>query len=310
MGCQLYQMGNLMDKGMKKAYLFPGQGSQKTGMGIDHYRFHPDFKKRCDQADEILGITLTDIMFNGPEETLTKTRYTQPALFLHSYALFEILGQKPDVVAGHSLGEYTALTASGALDFEDALKAVGRRGELMQQAAEEQPGTMAAVIGLEDSTVEDICSEHSSESGQIVVPANYNTRGQLVISGNVNAVEAAMEKMKAAGAKIVKKLPVSGGFHSTLMEPARKELDKTIDSLRFSQPGAVVYSNVTGTGSLDPDVLKENLKKQLLHPVRWTQTLENMYQDGVRHFIETGSGNVLQGLVKRTLTSVEISGFN
>lgn len=303
-------MVNVNKLDMKKAYLFPGQGSQKTGMGADHYRFQPDFKKRCDQADEILGYSLTDVMFNGPDDTLTQTRYTQPALFLHSYALFETLGHKPDMLAGHSLGEYTALTAAGVIAFEDALKAVGRRGELMQYAAEKQPGAMAAIIGLDDSTVEEICSKCSEESDEVVVPANYNTKGQLVISGHSGLVEQAMEQMKSAGAKIVKKLPVSGGFHSVLMDPAKQELDKTIDTLDFAEPKAAVYSNVTGTGSTDPAVLKENLKKQLLNPVRWTQTLEQMHRDGTRHFIEIGSGNVLQGLVKRTLTGVEISGFN
>jgi [acyl-carrier-protein] S-malonyltransferase len=294
---------------MKKAYLFPGQGSQKTGMGMDHYRFDKTFAGRCDQANEILGFQLTDIMFEGPDETLTQTRYTQPALFVHSYALFESLGHQPDMVAGHSLGEYTALVAAGVLKFEDALIAVRRRGELMQNAGETAPGTMAAVIGLDDATVEKICSEVSDEPDSIVVPANYNTEGQLVISGHTEAVERAMAALKESGAKIVKKLPVSGAFHSGLMGSARDELNAILDDLEFSPPEATVYSNVSGTGSNDAETIKNHLKEQLLSPVRWTQILHSMYDDGARHFIEVGSGKVLQGLVKRTLKEVEISGF-
>lgn len=294
---------------MKKAYLFPGQGSQKTGMGADHYRFDSGFAKRCDQANEILGYQLTDIMFEGPEETLTQTRHTQPALFVHAFALFESLGHSPDMVAGHSLGEYTALAAAGVLNFEDALKAVQKRGELMQNAGETAPGTMAAVIGLDDAAVEEICNEISSEPESIVVPANYNTDGQLVISGHIDAVDRAMDKLKESGAKIVKKLPVSGAFHSALMGPAREELNKILDQLTFKEPVATVYSNVSGSGSRDPEVLKNNVKEQLLSPVRWTQTLQAMQEGGARHFVEVGSGKVLQGLVKRTLKEVEISGF-
>ncbi len=294
---------------MKKAYLFPGQGSQKTGMGADHYRFNGDFRKRCDQANEILGYRLTDIMFEGPDTKLTQTQYTQPALFVHAYALFELLGHEPDVAAGHSLGEYTALAAVGVLTFEDALRAVQRRGELMQQAGETHPGSMAAIIGLDDEVVENICNEIMLEPDHIVIPANYNTQGQLVISGHVEAVDQAMEKLKEAGAKIVKKLPVSGAFHSPLMASAREQLDDILDSMAFNKPGAGIYSNVTGSVSHDPDVIKENLKLQMLKPVRWAQTLHNMQMDGMRHFVEVGPGNVLQGLVKRTLTDVGISGF-
>ncbi len=294
---------------MKKAYLFPGQGSQKTGMGADHYRFNSDFQKRCDQANEILGYRLTDIMFEGPDTTLTQTKYTQPALFVHSFALFELLGHKPDMVAGHSLGEYTALAASGVLAFEDALKAVQRRGELMHDAGETQPGSMAAIIGLDDEAVEKICGEIHSEPDHVVIAANYNTKGQLVISGHAAAVDEAMERLKESGAKIVKKLPVSGAFHSPLMASAREELEVILDTLAFGIPSAGVYSNVTGTVSHDPEVIRENLKLQLLKPVRWAQTLQSMQQDGARHFVEVGSGNVLQGLVKRTLSGVGISGF-
>ncbi len=294
---------------MKKAYLFPGQGSQKTGMGWDHYRFHGGFKARCDQANDILGYRITDVMFNGPDSTLTQTRYTQPALFVHALALYEMLGHHADMVAGHSLGEYTALAASGVLKFEDALNAIQRRGELMQQAGETHPGSMAAIIGLEDDVVEAICTEVSSEPDSVVIPANYNTKGQLVISGHTLAVEEAMDKLKVAGAKLVKKLPVSGAFHSPLMESARDELNAILDIITFQKPKALVYSNVTGAGSDSPEVIKENLKQQLLKPVRWTQTIESMHADGARHFVETGSGNVLQGLVKRTIKEVEVTGF-
>ena len=294
---------------MKKAYLFPGQGSQKKGMGYDHYRYNKSFKLRCDQADDILGYRITEIMFHGPDSTLMETEYTQPALFIHSVALFEMLGHKADMVAGHSLGEYSALTAVGAIEFEQALSAVKRRGELMQAAGELQPGSMAAIIGLDDPVVDSTCKEISEEPYMTVVPANYNTHGQLVISGNLAAVELAMTTLKEKGAKIVKKLPVSGAFHSPLMESALAELQDILDELQFSKPQAPVYSNVSGSPSQDPETLKESLKKQLLHPVQWVKTMENMLNDGAKHFIETGSGNVLQGLVKRTLKNIEISGF-
>ena len=294
---------------MKKAYLFPGQGSQKTGMGSDHYRFQNGFKSRCDEANDILGYSITEIMFNGPDSTLTQTRYTQPALFVHAVALYELLGHHADMVAGHSLGEYSALVAAGVLQFEDALRAVQRRGELMQEAGETNPGSMAAIIGLEDEVVESVCSGVSGEADYLVIPANYNTHGQLVISGHTGAVEEAMSKLKEAGAKLVKKLPVSGAFHSTLMESARDELNTILDALDFQSAKTQVYSNVTGIKSDSPEVLKENLKQQLLKPVRWTQTILSMHADGARHFVETGSGNVLQGLVKRTLKEVEVTGF-
>lgn len=294
---------------MNKAYLFPGQGSQKTSMGAEHYRFNSGFRKRCDQANELLGYRITDIMFEGPDATLTQTQFTQPALFVHEFALYELLGHQADMVAGHSLGEYTALAVSGALSFDEALKAVQRRGELMQQAGESRPGAMAAVIGLEDAVVEEVCREVTSEPDHLVIPANYNTTGQLVISGHVAAVEAAMEKLKESGAKIVKKLPVSGAFHSPLMDSARDELNTVLDAMTFESPMAQVYSNVTAYGTDDPAILKENLKQQLLHPVRWSQSLKSMHADGARHFIETGPGTVLQGLVKRTLPDVSVSGF-
>ena len=294
---------------MKKAYLFPGQGSQFKGMGQDHYRFDKDFKKRSEEANEILGYRITDIMFDGSDEELSQTRYTQPALFVHAYALFESLGHQPDMVAGHSLGEYTALAAAGVLRFEDALAAVKERGELMQKAGDSQPGAMAAVIGLSDEEVEAVCLEISADSEEFVVPANYNTTGQLVISGHVAAISKAIDKLKEAGAKIVKKLPVSGAFHTSLMEPASIQLDTILDKLAFHPPKAFVYSNVTGTASDSPDTIKTNLKNQMLRPVQWTKTLVSMNSDGAQHFIEVGPGTVLQGLTKRTLKSVEISGF-
>lgn len=294
---------------MKKAYLFPGQGSQHQSMGYDHYRFNSEFKKRCDQANEILGYSITDIMFRSSDEVLSQTQYTQPALFVHAFSLFETLGHQPDMVAGHSLGEYTALTAVGALRFEDALSAVKQRGELMQSAGDNTPGAMAVVMGLEERVVEQICEEVSGEPDALVVPANYNANGQLVISGREQSITTAMEKLKEAGAKIAKKLPVSGAFHSKLMEPAKTELDKVLDKLDFYPPKAFVYSNVTATGSDSPQVLKDNLKEQLLSPVRWTLTLQNMFDNQARHFIEVGPGSVLQGLVKRTLKEIEISGF-
>ncbi|MDI6400452.1 ACP S-malonyltransferase [Balneolaceae bacterium ANBcel3] len=294
---------------MKKAYVFPGQGSQYKGMGADSYRFDPVFKKRCDEANEIIGYRITDIMFAGSEEELMQTKFTQPALFLHAIARFESLGHTPDMVAGHSLGEYTALAASGSLSFEDALKAVKTRGELMQEAGEKNPGAMAAVIGLSDEVVEEICVSISEEGKELVQPANYNADGQVVISGSENGVVQAMEKLRENGARMVKLLPVSGAFHTNLMEPANKEMEEVIDQLTFNNPVAPVYSNVTAEASSDPDTLKLNLKKQMLNPVRWTQTLRQMQKDGALHFVEVGAGNVLQGLVKRTLKKTGISGF-
>ncbi|MDG5766413.1 ACP S-malonyltransferase [Balneolales bacterium ANBcel1] len=294
---------------MKKAYLFPGQGSQYKGMGKNHYRFDSTFTKRCDQADEVLGYSITEVMFDGSDADLSQTRYTQPALFLHAYALYESLGHTPDMYAGHSLGEYTALAAAGVLTFEDALQTVRKRGELMQAAGEEQPGAMAAVIGLDDTLVEQVCRGVSEEQEGTVGPANYNAKGQLVISGHETAVESAAAKLKEAGAKLVKKLPVSGAFHSPLMEPASDKLNEIIDGLVFKTPRSFVYSNVTGEGSVDVDVLKDNVKRQLLCPVQWTRTLQTMFNDEARHFIEVGPGAVLQGLVKRTLKEAGISGF-
>lgn len=296
---------------MKKAYLFPGQGSQFAGMGREHYQFSEIFRSRCDQAAEQLGFSITDVMFGDAADKLNQTRYTQPALFVHAYARFEMLGGHiPDMVAGHSLGEYTALAVVGAISFEEGLNAVGIRGELMQQAGDEHPGAMAAVIGLEDDVVTAVCDRISSKEGQLVIPANFNTRGQVVISGSVESVDEAMEALKAQGARMVKKLPVSGAFHSPLMESAQRKLDAVIDDMAFNKPAAPVYSNASATASDDPQILRSLLRKQLLSPVYWTRTLENMRKEQALHFIEVGPGNVLQGLVKRTLKDIECSGFS
>lgn len=296
---------------MKKAYLFPGQGSQFTGMGREHYQFSETFRKRCDHASSLLGFSITDVMFGNAAEKLDQTQYTQPALFLHAYARFELLDcHTPDMVAGHSLGEYTALAVVGAISFDEALNAVRIRGELMQQAGNEQPGAMAAVIGLEDDVVTTVCEQISSNEGQLVIPANFNTRGQVVISGSVESVDQAIDALKEQGARMVKKLPVSGAFHSPLMEPAQRQLDAVIDDMSFNKPSAPVYSNASATGSDDPQILRSLLKKQLLSPVYWTRTLENMRNDHAFHFIEVGAGTVLQGLVKRTLKDIECSGFS
>lgn len=293
---------------MKQAYLFPGQGSQFVGMGKEHFDNNAEFAVAAKKANEILGIDLTSIMFDGPEEILKQTEYTQPAIFLHSVALFNTLGAKPDMVAGHSLGEFSALVAAGALTFDDAIKIVRQRGQLMQQAGNVNPGTMAAVIGMEDKQVEDVCAQAASESGEIVVPANYNCPGQLVISGSEAGIDKAIELLKAAGCRIAKKLPVSGAFHSQLMKPAFEGLRKNLEDLKVQKPMCPVYSNYTGKPTSDPDEIRENLLNQLLNPVRWTQTLQNMQSNGAESFVEVGPGKVLQGLVKRTLSDVTTEG--
>ncbi len=293
---------------MKQAYLFPGQGSQFVGMGQLHYDRNGTFKKRVDEADEILDFNLKDVLFEGPEEILKQTEYTQPAIFVHSYALFETLEADPDMVAGHSLGEFTALTASSAVSFEDALLTVRRRGRLMQQAGEDNPGTMAALIGLDDRQVEEICEQVREEMQKEVVAANYNCPGQLVISGHEEAVDKASERAKEQGCKLAKKLPVSGAFHSSLMQSAYDGLKDRLEDINIEDPSCHVYSNYTGKATTDPEKLRENILKQLLNPVRWTQTMENMYENGAREFIEVGPGKVLQGLAKRTLHEVNITG--
>lgn len=293
---------------MSTAYLFPGQGSQFVGMGKDHYESNPDFTAMVDQANEILGFDLKNILFNGPEETLKQTEYTQPAIFLHSVALFKTLEAKPDTVAGHSLGEFSALVACGAVSFEDALRIVRRRGELMQEAGTQNPGTMAAIIGMEDEAVENVCSQASSETGKEVIAANYNCPGQLVISGYVEAVEKAVALAKENGARMAMLLPVSGAFHSSLMQPALDGLRDQLENLEIKTPNCPIYSNYTGESTTDPEEIRSNLLNQLLNPVRWTQTLTNMIEQGITSFVEVGPGKVLQGLVKRTNRKAEISG--
>lgn len=293
---------------MKKAYLFPGQGSQFVGMGELHYERNETFRKRVDQAADVLDFNLKDVLFDGPEEVLKQTEYTQPAIFVHSYALFETLDASPDMVAGHSLGEFTALSVSEAVSFEDALLTVRQRGKLMQQAGEDNPGTMAALIGLDDRQVEDICKQVSEETQKEVVAANYNCPGQLVISGYEEAVDKATERAKEQGCKLAKKLPVSGAFHSSLMQSAYEGLKQRLKHIKIEKPDCPVYSNYTARATSDPGKIRENILKQLLNPVRWTQTMENMYDDGAREFIEVGPGKVLQGLAKRTLDEVSITG--
>ena len=286
-----------------KAYVFPGQGAQYVGMGKDLYDNSPLAKKMFEKANEILGFRITDLMFNGTDEDLRQTKVTQPAIFLHSVILAATLGNdfKPDMVAGHSLGEFSALVANKALSFEDGLKLVYARAMAMQKACEKEPSTMAAIIGLSDEVVE----ETLKTIDEIVVPANYNTPGQLVISGSIKGIEIACEKLKAAGAKRALPLKVGGAFHSPLMEPARIELAEAINATAFSTPVCPVYQNVDALPYTDPATIKKNLIAQLTSPVRWTQISRNMIADGATTFIEVGPGNVLQGLIKKVSAGVE-----
>lgn len=294
---------------MSTACLFPGQGSQVIGMGKSLYDANSRAAERFLQADDILGYSLSDIMFNGPTEKLMQTRYTQPAIFLHSVVLFETLDLKPDMVAGHSLGEFSAIVASGALDFENGLELVSLRGTLMQKAGEEDPGTMAAIIGLDDEIVEELCEKASKVTKKPVVPANYNSPGQLVVSGDIEAVDQAVELARELGCKLAKLLPVSGAFHSPLMQSAYEGLKLKLDHTNFKKPDFPVYSNYTAEAVSNPELLQKNVLQQLLNPVRWTQTLLHMNRDGADHFVEVGPGKVLRGLVKRTLNDVKIEGF-
>ncbi|MBQ7762833.1 MAG: ACP S-malonyltransferase [Flavobacteriales bacterium] len=286
-----------------KAYVFPGQGAQFSGMGADLYEKYPQAKEMFDKADEILGFQISKIMFSGTDEELRQTKVTQPAVFLHSVVLAKVLGDnfKPDMVAGHSLGEFSALVAAGAMNFEDGLRLVSKRALAMQKACEAVPSTMAAVLALPDEKVEEICAATEG----VVVPANYNCPGQLVISGEIPAVDAACEAAKAAGAKRALRLPVGGAFHSPLMEPAREELAKAIAETPFSKPVCPVYQNVSTTAVTDPEEIKKNLIAQLTAPVKWTQSVRNMVADGATVFVEVGPGKVLQGLVKKIEPSVE-----
>lgn len=280
-----------------KAYVFPGQGAQFTGMGKDLYEASEEAKELFEQANDILGFRITDIMFEGEAEQLKQTKVTQPAIFLHSTILAKLLGSnfQPEMVAGHSLGEISALTAAGVLAFEDGLKLVSKRALAMQAACEAEPSTMAAILGLENEVVEDICGKIDG----IVVAANYNCPGQLVISGAVDAVNEACEQLTEAGARRALVLPVGGAFHSPLMEPARAELANAIEATTFNTPICPVYQNVTASAITSPDDIKKNLVAQLTAPVRWTQTMQQMITDGVSSFTEVGPGKVLQGLVKK-----------
>ena len=289
-----------------KAYVFPGQGAQFVGMGKDLYDSSPLAREMFEKANEILGFRITDLMFAGTDEDLRQTKVTQPAIFLHSVILAATLGNQfsPDMVAGHSLGEFSALVANKALSFEDGLRLVSKRAQAMQKACEKEPSTMAAILGLDDKVVEDICKSIDD----VVVPANYNSPGQLVISGSMKGIEIACEKLKAAGARRALPLKVGGAFHSPLMEPARVELAEAINATTFSHPICPVYQNATAERVTEPSKIKENLIAQLTAPVQWTQLTRNMIEDGADTFIEIGPGNVLQGLISKIGKDVTVSG--
>ncbi|CAA0161085.1 Malonyl CoA-acyl carrier protein transacylase [Tenacibaculum maritimum] len=291
-----------------KAYIFPGQGAQFPGMGLDLYEQSPLAQGFFEKANSILGFSITDIMFEGTAEELKQTKVTQPAIFLHSVILSKVLGNdfKPEMVAGHSLGELSALVANGALSFEDGLKLVSKRALAMQKACEEKPSTMAAVLGLEDKVVEEVCNDIEG----IVVAANYNCPGQLVISGEIEAINKACEALKEKGAKRALVLPVGGAFHSPMMEPAREELAAAIEATEFTTPSCPIYQNVVAKAVTDPVEIKENLIMQLTAPVRWTQSIQQMIADGGTEFIEIGPGKVLQGLMRKIDRSVTANGVS
>ncbi len=289
-----------------KAYIFPGQGAQFTGMGLDLYENSPLAQELFEKANNILGFSITDVMFEGTAEELKETKVTQPAIFLHSVILAKVLGDdfKPEMVAGHSLGELSALVANGVLSFEDGLRLVSKRALAMQKACEVQPSTMAAVLGLEDVVVEEVCASIEG----VVVAANYNCPGQLVISGEIEAVEKACEVLKEKGAKRALLLPVGGAFHSPMMEPAREELAAAIEETTFNEPMCPVYQNVVAKAVTNPTEIKENLIAQLTAPVKWTQCVQAMIADGGTEFVEVGPGKVLQGLMRKIDRSVAASG--
>ena len=298
----------------KNAFVFPGQGSQFSGMGKNLYESNATAKEMFEKANEILGFRISDIMFEGTDEQLKQTNVTQPAIFIHSVIAYLTAPAEtsvaPDMVAGHSLGEFSALVANKALSFEDALRLVSIRAKAMQAACEIQPSTMAAVLALADEKVEEVCAQVQNETGEIVVPANYNCPGQLVISGSVKGIEVACEQMKAAGAKRALVLPVGGAFHSPLMNPAKIELAAAIEATHFNQPICPVYQNVTANAVSDPAQIKQNLIAQLTGAVRWTQTVQAMVADGATHFIEYGPGKVLQGLVQKVHKEAVVNGIS
>lgn len=296
---------------MKHAYVFPGQGSQFSGMGKILYEQSEKSKQLFEQANDILGFRISECMFTGTEEELKQTAITQPAVFIHAVAAYKTIeGATPDMVAGHSLGEFSALVANQTLNFEDALKLVSLRANAMQKACEKTPSSMAAILSLDDLIVEEICASITQETGEIVVAANYNCPGQLVISGSVKGIELACEKMKAAGAKRALILPVGGAFHSPLMLSAKEELANAILAIQFNQPICPVYQNISATAETDPMVIKENLISQLTGPVRWTQCVQSMIHDGANQFTECGPGKVLQGLVQKINKETIVNGVS
>ena len=296
---------------MKQAFIFPGQGAQFPGMGKTHYDNSAFSKKLFEQANEILGFDIADIMFNGTAEDLKQTKVTQPAVFLHSVIAYKSIDNaKPDMVAGHSLGEFSALVANGTISFEDAVKLVSIRAHAMQKACEQTPSTMAAIINLADEKVEEICAKVQEDSGEVVVAANYNCPGQLVISGSVKGIDIACEKMKEAGAKRALVLPVGGAFHSPLMLPAKEELAAAIDATKFHTPTCAVYQNVVAKPVMDPDEIKQNLINQLTGAVRWSQSVQAMIANGATKFTEAGPGKVLQGLVMKIDKNVAVESVN
>ncbi|MEJ7829005.1 MAG: ACP S-malonyltransferase [Segetibacter sp.] len=296
---------------MKHAFIFPGQGSQFSGMGKNLYENNASAKELFEQANDILGFRITDLLFTGSDEDLKQTKVTQPAVFIHSVAAYRTIeGAKPDMVAGHSLGEFSALVANNTLRFEDALKLVSIRAQAMQKACEINPSTMAAVLALEDAKVEEICAAVQNETGEVVVAANYNCPGQLVISGSRKGIEVACERLKAAGAKRALVLPVGGAFHSSLMAPAKEELAAAIEATHFNGPSCPVYQNVVAAAVTNADEIKQNLINQLTGAVRWTQSVQAMAADGATHFTEVGPGKVLQGLVGKIFKDAVVDGVS